>query len=92
MTTEMRRLVVETVIPSNFKYVARDLNGSVHVFENEPNLDYGTNKNPLPCDMWDDPSGGDTMPISFKTSIHAGYLTADLGDWRDSCVEITGDN
>ena len=69
--------------------MARDLDGSVHVFENEPNLDYGTNKNPLPCDMWDDPSGGDTMPVSFKTSTDAGDLTKYLGDWRDSCVGIT---
>ena len=52
MTHEMKRLVVETVIPSKFKWVARDLDGSVHVFEKEPNLDYGTNKNPVACDMW----------------------------------------
>ena len=92
MTAVMRRLVVGTVIPSNFKWIARDQDGSIHAFEKEPNLDYGTNKNPLPCDMWDDPSGGNTMPVSFKTSIHAGELTEELGDWRDSCVEITGDN
>ena len=97
MSETLRKIVVETMIPSNFKFMARDLDGSVHVFENEPNLDYGTNKNPLPCDMWDDPSGGDTMPVSFKTSTPAGdltedfckYLTEELGDWRDSCVEIT---
>jgi len=47
MTQEMRKVVLETVIPSKFKYIARDLNGSVHVFENEPNLDYGTNKSPF---------------------------------------------
>ncbi len=88
MTTEMRRLVVETVIPSNFKYVARDLNGSVHVFENEPNLDYGTNKNPYPCDMWD-VYEGQTMQISPKTVVSAAHLTAELGDWRNSCTEIT---
>ena len=88
MTTEMRRLVVETVIPGNFKYVARDLNGSVHVFENKPNLDYGTNKNPYPCDMWD-VYEGQTMQISPKTVVSAAYLTAELGDWRSSCKEIT---
>ena len=92
MSETLRKIVVETMIPAKFNFMARDLNGSVHVFENEPNLDYGTNKNPLPCDMWDDPSGGNTMPVSFKTSIHAGELTEELGDWRDSCVEITGDN
>ena len=51
MTTKMRRLMVETVIPANYKWVARDQDGSVHVFEQEPNLDYGTNANPTACDM-----------------------------------------
>ena len=46
MTTKMRRLMVETVIPANYKWVARDQDGSVHVFEQEPNLDYGTNAHP----------------------------------------------
>ena len=89
MSETLRKIVVETMIPANFKYMARDLDGSVHVFENEPNLDYGTNKNPLPCDMWDDPSGGNTRPVSFKIDIAAGDLTEYLGDWRDSCVGIT---
>ena len=89
MSATLRKIVVETMIPAKFNFMARDLDGSVHAFENEPNLDYGTNKNPLPCDMWDDPSGGDTMPVSFKTSTHAGDLVEELGDWRDSCVEIT---
>ena len=89
MTTEMmRRLVVETVIPAKFKWVARDLDGSVHVFEKEPNLDYGTNKNPVACDMWD-VYDGDTMQITPKTPIHVNAITEELGDWRDSCKEIT---
>ena len=88
MTTEMRRVVVETVVPSNFKYVARDLDGSVHVFEKKPNLDYGTSKNPYPCDMWD-VYEGQTMRVSSKTVVSAAHLTAELGDWRHSCAEIT---
>ena len=47
MSETLRKIVVETMIPANFNFMARDLDGSVHVFENEPNLDYGTNKNPL---------------------------------------------
>ena len=53
MTQAMKRVVVETVVPESFKYMARDQDGSVHVFEEKPNLDYGTQKNPLACDMWD---------------------------------------
>ena len=88
MTTEMRRLVVETVIPGNFKYVARDQDGSIHVYENEPNLDYGTNANPYACDMWD-VYEGETMRVSPKTAVSAAHLSDELGDWRDSCKEIT---
>ena len=82
MTPEMRRLTVETIIPATYKWVARDQDGSVHVFEEKPNLDYGTNANPYACDMWD-VYNGDTMQIS------AAHLTEELGDWRDSCIEIT---
>ena len=39
MSATLRKIVVETMIPANFKFMARDLDGSVHVFENEPNLD-----------------------------------------------------
>ena len=88
MTTKMRRLMVETVIPANYKWVARDQDGSVHVFEQEPNLDYGTNANPTACDMWD-VFEGETMQVSPKTVVSAGLLSEELGDWRDSCKEIT---
>tara|TARA_B100000029_G_scaffold322978_1_gene315347 strand:+ start:410 stop:703 length:294 start_codon:yes stop_codon:yes gene_type:complete len=88
MTRVMKRVVVETLIPENFKYVARDQDGSVHAFEKEPNLDYGTNKNPLACDMWD-VYEGETMQLSPKTPVSAAHLSEELGDWRDSCVEIT---
>ena len=43
MTSTLRKIVVETMIPTIFNFIARDLVGSVHAFENEPNLDYGTN-------------------------------------------------
>ena len=88
MTPEMRRLTVETIIPANYKWVARDQDGSVHVFEEKPNLDYGTNANPYACDMWD-VYNGKTMQISPKTSVSAAHLSEELGDWRDSCIEIT---
>ena len=49
----MKRVVIETVVPENFKYIRRDQDGSVHVFEEKPNLDYGSNAIPTACDMWD---------------------------------------
>ena len=86
--TPMKRIVIETIIPGNFNFVARDQDGSVHAFEVEPNLDYGTNKNPYACDMWD-VYEGQTMQISPKTAVSAAHLSDELGDWRDSCKEIT---
>ena len=85
---KMRRLVVETAIPLSFNWVARDLNGSVHAYEKKPNLDYGTNANTVACDMWD-VYEGQTMQVSPKTVVSAAHLTAELGDWRHSCKEIT---
>ena len=87
MMLAMKRVVVETVVPENFKYIARDQDGSVHVFEKKPNLDYGTSKNPLACDMWD-VFEGETMQVSPKSPVDASRLTEELGDWRDSLQEL----
>ena len=87
MSQAMKRVVIETVVPENFKYIARDQDGSVHVFEEKPNLDYGSNANPTACDMWD-VFKGETMQVSPKTPVEASCLTEELGDWRDSLQEL----
>ena len=87
MSQAMKRVVIETVVPENFKYIARDQDGSVHVFEETPNLDYGSNANPTACDMWD-VFKGETMQVSPKTPVEASRLTEELGDWRDSLKEL----
>ena len=87
MSQAMKRVVIETVVPENFKYIARDQDGSVHVFEEKPNLDYGSNANPTACDMWD-VFKGETMQVSPKTPVEASRLTEELGDWRDSLQEL----
>ena len=38
--------------------------------------------------MWD-VFEGETMQASPKTVVSAGLLSEELGDWRDSCKEIT---
>ena len=83
----MRKIKVETMIPTNFKWIARDQDGSLHIFEKQPNLDYGTNANPLACDMWD-VYEGETMQITPKTAVSAGLYQDELGDWRESCKEL----
>ena len=87
MSQAMKRVVIETVVPENFKYIARDQDGSVHVFEEKPNLDYGSNANPTACDMWD-VFKGETMQVSPKTPVEASRLTEELGDWGDSLQEL----
>ena len=87
MSQAMKRVVIETVVPENFKYIARDQDGSVHVVEEKPNLDYGSNANPTACDMWD-VFKGETMQVSPKTPVEASRLTEELGDWRDSLQEL----
>ena len=84
---KMRRLVVETAIPLSFNWVARDLNGSVHAYEKKPNLDYGTNLNPVACDMWD-VYEGEVLQITPPTPVNAGQLSEEFGDWRSSLIEI----
>jgi hypothetical protein len=89
MTQEvMHRLVVETAIPLNFNWIARDMDGSVYAFEKKPNLDYGTNLNPVACDMWD-VYEGEVLKVSPKTPVSMAFLTEELGDWRNSLTEIT---
>ena len=87
MSQAMKRVVIETVVPEKFKYIARDQDGSVHVFEEKPNLDYGSNANPTACDMWD-VFKGKTMQVSPKTPVDASRLTEELGDWRNSLQEL----
>ena len=87
MKQPMRKIKVETMIPTNFKWIAKDQDGSLHIFEKQPNLDYGTNANPLACDMWD-VYEGETMQITPKTAVSAGLYQDELGDWRDSCKEL----
>ena len=88
MTQEvMHKLVVETAIPLSFNWIARDMDGSVYAFQNKPNLDYGTNQDPVACDMWD-VYEGEVLQISPPTPVNAGKLTEEFGDWRSSLVEL----
>jgi len=83
----MKIVDVKAVLPSRYKYIARDANGATYAYENRPFLDFGTNKNPVPCDMWD-VNEGDVLLISPKTSSPYHILSEELGDWRTSLVEL----
>ena len=44
----MKRLSLETLVPDNFKFAARDMDGKVFAFENKPNI-----ATDIACDTWD---------------------------------------
>ena len=75
-----KNITVKTVIDEKFRFLARDLNGSVFVFENEPSI-----ATDIACDTWDVQTG-EILQITPPT---AEVTSDDLeGDWRDSLIEI----
>ena len=83
----MKKINVETLVPDNFKFLARDLDGKTFVFENEPDI-----ATDIACDTWDVKEGEIlqvTQPVflSAEGITHTG-VGSELGDWRDSLIEI----
>ena len=78
-------LMVKTIVTNNFKYLARDLNGAVYVFENKPSL-----ATDIACDTWDVKTG-DVLEITkpLAEEVSSDYMTEELGDWRESLIEIS---
>ena len=87
----MKKINVETLVPDNFKFLARDLDGKTFVFENEPDI-----ATDIACDTWDVKEGEIlqvTQPVflSAEGITHTG-IDSVLGDWRDSLTEINNEN
>ena len=76
----LKNITVKTLVDEKFRFLARDLNGSVFVFENEPSI-----ATDIACDTWDVKTG-EVLQISPPTPMATSSL--DLGDWRDSLIEI----
>ena len=86
----MKKINVETLVPDNFKFLARDLDGKVFVFENEPSI-----ATDIACDNWDVKEGEIlqvTQPVflSAEGITHTG-VGSELGDWRDSLIELNNE-
>ena len=79
----MKKINVETLVPDNFKFVARDMNGKVFAFENKP--DVATD---IACDTWDVKEGEILQLTSSVEGSTAVAIDAGLGDWRDSLIEL----
>ena len=81
----MKKINVETLVPDSFNFLARDMNGKVFAFENKP--DVATD---IACDTWDVKTGElleITKPLAEE--ISSEYATEELGDWRDSLIELS---
>ena len=75
-----KNVTVKTVVDEKFRFLARDLNGSVFVFEDKPNIPID-----IACDIWDVKTG-EVLQITPSTSKSTSDL--DLGDWRESLIEL----
>ena len=76
----MKNVTIKTVVNEKFRFKAMDLNGSVFVFEDKPSI-----ATDIACDTWDVKTG-EILQISPSTPMTTANL--DLGDWRDSLVEL----
>ena len=76
----IKNVTVKTVVDEKFRFLARDLNGSVFVFEDKPSI-----ATDIACDTWE----VKTCEILQITPPTAELTSDDLeGDWRDSLIEI----
>ena len=87
----MKKINIETLVPETYKYLARDMDGKLYAFENEPSL-----ATDIACDTWDGKEGKIlqiTNPVflSEEGITHTG-VDSELGDWRDSLTEINNEN
>lgn len=75
----LKTVQVQTQIDEKFKFMARDLDGSVFVFENKPSI-----ATDIACDTWDVKTG-EILQVTPKIGFAIGD---ELGDWRESLVEL----
>ena len=78
----MKKINVETLVPSNFKFLARDLDGKIFVFENKPSL-----ATDIACDTWD-VKEGEILQVTYPVENITTTSTL-LGDWRESLTELS---
>ena len=87
----MKRLSLETLVPDNFKFAARDMDGKVFAFENKPSI-----ATDIACDTWD-VKEGEILQLTNPVYLSAEGITfteigSELGDWRESLMELNNEN
>ena len=75
-----KNVTIKTLVNEKFRFLARDLNGSVFVFEDKPSI-----ATDIACDTWDVKTG-EILQISPSTPMTTANL--ELGDWRESLMEL----
>jgi len=78
----MKTLTVETLVPTHFKFLARDLDGKIFAFENEPEL-----TTDIDCDTWD-VDEGEILQITNPVSLPTEEIGSQLGDWKKSLIDL----
>ena len=83
----MKPITIKTIVSNNYRFMARDLNGAVYVFEDKPSL-----ATDIACDTWD-VKDGEILQITNPVYLSAEGITftaigSELGDWRDSLTEL----
>ena len=84
----MKKIKVETLVPEIYKFLARDMDGKLYAFENEPSVAID-----IACDTWDVKEGKFlqiTNPVFLsEEGITHTAVSSELGDWRDSLTELS---
>ena len=76
-----KNLTVRTRVDEKFRFLARDMDGSVFVFEDKPSI-----ATDIACDTWDVKTG-EILQVTPKVGYDS-HGEDFFGDWRDSLIEI----
>jgi len=78
----MKKLIVETLVPVHFKFLARDQDGKIFAFENKPEL-----ATDIVCDTWD-VKEGEFLQITNPISVSKEEMDLQLGNWKESLIDL----
>jgi hypothetical protein len=78
----MKKITIETLVPTHFKFLARDRDGKIFAFQNKPEL-----TTDVDCDTWD-VDEGEVLQISNPISVSIEEISSQLGNWKESLIDL----
>ncbi|MDP7365868.1 MAG: hypothetical protein QGH83_01200 [Candidatus Pacebacteria bacterium] len=75
-----KNITIKTAVNEKFRFLARDLDGSVFAFVDKPSI-----ATDIACDTWDVKTG---EILQITPSIPEMEDSENLTDWRESLIEI----